>query len=351
METLRDGLTVHALTPNDVGAWEAYCAEHPDATLFHELAWKRAVERAFGHRSMYLLARRADRVAGILPLFEIRSIIGGRFLLSVPYATYGGIVADDANAAGRLFEEAKHIAERTNANAIEMRSIRAAVPSIAASSTHAMFRKALPTEPDEVLATFPRKSRAAARRAAERYNLTVEYDRDALPIVWRLYVRSMRRLGSVNYPYEFFEALVSAHGERSLVQLVRQEGRPVAGLLTFIHRKTVLPYFAGLDERADVYGLNNFLYWQSMRWGVEHGLESYDFGRTRIDNAGCYDFKRFCGFEPLPLEFQNYVMPGRTAPDLAPSSPKWTMARRLWRSLPLPVTRSLGGWLAKSIPG
>ena len=103
METLRDGLTVQAFTPNDVGAWESYCAENPDATLFHELAWKQAVERAFGHRSMYLLARRADRVVGILPLFEIRSIIGGRFLLCVPFATYRGTVAQCAHPAAPLF--------------------------------------------------------------------------------------------------------------------------------------------------------------------------------------------------------------------------------------------------------
>ncbi len=351
MSALRDGLTIHSLTPDTFGEWGGYCAAHADATLFHELGWKRAVERAFGHRSIYLLARRADRVVGILPLFEIRSVIGGRFLLSVPYATYGGIVADDASAAGGLFEEAKRIAAERNANTIEMRSIRAALPSLGVERTHAMFRKALPAEADAVLATFPRKARAAARRASERYDLTVEFDHEALPIVWRLYVRSMRRLGSVNYPYAFFEALVSSHGERSIVQLVRYEGRPVAGLLTFIHRRTVLPYFAGMDERADVYGLNNYLYWQSMRWGVESGYALYDFGRTRVDNTGCFDFKRLCGFEPTLLEFQNYVMPGRTAPDLAPSSAKWAMARRVWRSLPLPVTQSLGGWLAKSIPG
>ena len=161
----------------------------------------------------------------------------------------------------------------------------------------------------------------------------------------------MRRLGSPNYPYRFFQHLIATTGENNVVQLVRHEGRPVAGLVTFLYKDTVMPYFSGLDERAGLYGLNNYLYMESMCWGGEHDYRVYDFGRTRVDNVGSFNFKRFCGFEPRLLEFQTIVMPGQEAPDLAPSSTRWAAARSVWKTLPLPLTRSLGGWLAKSIPG
>jgi FemAB-related protein (PEP-CTERM system-associated) len=297
------------------------------------------------------MAERDGRVVGVLPLFQINSVVGGRFLVSVPYATYGGAVADGHDIAAALLNKARGIAAKIRAASIEFRSIKASFKGLDVVSTHARFRKSLPSNEDQVLAGFPRKARAAARRAAERYDLTVEFDRSALPLVWQLYARSMRRLGSVNYPEQFFEELASAHVKRHLVQLVRHRGKPVAGLLTFLHRDTVLPYFAGLDEREPLYGLNNYLYWQSMRWGAAHGYRAYDFGRSRFDNSGCFNFKRFCGFEPQPLEFQTDVMPGRVTPDLAPTSARWVAARRVWRSLPLSVTRPVGGWLAKSIPG
>ncbi len=366
--------------------WRSYVDGHPEGTLFHGLGWKRAVERAFGHRSRYLVAFREDcdgggggvswdhrrdagattvtttvstagatalggRVVGVFPLFEVNSVLVGRLLVSVPYATYGGILADDAAAATALFAEARREGLSSGARSIEMRSIRARVPGVPVHRSHAMFRKALPQTAADLSKALPRKARAAARRAAEKYELTVEYDAAALPVVWDLYSRSMRRLGSPNYPLRFFEELVSTAGDGNVVQLIRHRGRPVAGLLTFLHRDTVMPYFAGLDERVAIYGLNNTLYAESMRWGIEHGYRAYDFGRTRIDNAGGYNFKRFCGFEPEVLSFQTYVMPGRAAADLSAGSARWAAARRVWKTLPLPVTRPLGAWLSRSIPG
>jgi FemAB-related protein (PEP-CTERM system-associated) len=345
------GLSIRAFQTPLAADWQAYADRHPGSTLFHGLAWKQAVERSFGHRGRYLLATRGDRVVGIFPLFEVKSVVARRLLVSLPYATYGGVLADDDEAAAALFGGAQAIAVAANVRVIEIRSIRASVPSLAIHRSHAVFRKALPSRAEDVLAGMPRKARAAARRAAEGHQLSVDFDRASLPIVWELYSRSMRRLGSPNYPYRFFQELVAATGERNVIQLVRHRGRPVAGLMSFLFRDTVMPYFAGLDERLSLYGLNNFLYAESMRWGVEHGYRTYDFGRTRVDNIGTFNFKRFCGFEPQLLEYQTCVMPGHVAPDLSAGSPKWAAARRVWKALPLPITRPLGGWLAKSIPG
>ncbi len=331
--------------------WRAYVDGHPQGTFFHGLEWKRAVERAFGHRGRYLLAMRGDRVVGVLPLFEVHSVMAGRLLVSVPYATYGGLLTDDEAVGAVLFREARAVAARCGARTIEMRSVRASVPWLGVSQSHVTFRKALPSRGADVLAAMPRKARAAARRAAERYDLCASFDGSLLSVVWRLYSRSMRRLGSPNYPYRFFEEIAAALGDRCVVQVVREGRRPVAGLVSFVFGDTLMPYFAGLDERESIYGLNHFLYAESMRWGLEHGCRVYDFGRTRTDNRGSYNFKRFCGFDAQPLEYQTYVMPGHVAPDLSPSSARWAAARRVWRTLPLPITRPLGGWLAKSIPG
>jgi len=349
-----DSIRISTLDPRDpaqAAAWCRYVDAHADATPFHSLAWKRAVERTFGHLSHYLIARRGEVLSGVLPLFEVRSVLAGRMLISVPYATYGGILADDSATAEALFDRAAGMARQSGAVTLELRSIRASVPNADIVKSHVFFRKPLPERPEDVAGTMPRKARAAARRAAERGRLTVTFDQNEWYTVWRLYARSMRRLGSPNYPMRFFEELVAAFGDQVTIQLVRQADRPVAGLLTLLYKGVVYPYFAGIDERIDIYGLNNYLYAESMRHGVECGYREYDFGRTRADNIGGMDFKRFCGFEPRDLEYQRYVPPGRVAPDLSAGSPRWAAARRVWKSLPLPLTRPLGAWLAKSIPG
>lgn len=334
-----------------VAAWSDYVARHPEATVFHELGWKRAVERAFGHRAHYFLAFDGDEIVGVLPVFEVRSVLAGRLLVSVPYATAGGVLADDRSAALALLDEAKSLTDRIGARSLELRCPVALDDQLPIRRTHATFRRALPSRVEDVAALFPRKARAAARRAAETNELAVRYDPACVPLVWRLYARSMRRLGSPNYPRAFFTALAEELGGAVAAQIVWLGRRPIAGLLLFLHRKTVMPYFVGTDERVEVYGLSQFLYAESMRWAVERGYEIYDFGRTRFDNRGAFEFKRLCGFEPQPLEYQVYLPPGRRAPDLAPTSSRWRAARRIWKSMPLPVTRPLGAWLTRSIPG
>lgn len=342
---------VHAFESRHSGDWQSYIDQHAQGTLFHGLAWKRAVEQAFGHRSWYLIARRGERMVGVLPLFEIRSVLAGRLLVSVPYGTYGGILGDDSSSCRALFQAAESLAGRIGARSLQLRSVHAAIPGLPVQQTHATFRKPLPLASEDVLAGFPRKARAAARRASNRGDLSVEFDDAHLETLWQLYARSMRRLASPNYPYRFFDALTRALPGHHVVQIVHCQGRPVAGLLTLIHRDTVMPYFMGMDERTDIYGLSHYLYLRSMEWGVEQGYRIYDFGRTRVDNAGSFNFKRFCGFEPTLLEYQSLVMPGKVAPDLSPGSPRWAAARRVWKTLPLSLTRPLGGWLSKSIPG
>jgi FemAB-related protein (PEP-CTERM system-associated) len=333
------------------GDYQAFLQSHPDSTFFHGLGWKQAVERAFGHRFRGLMAYLGGDVVGVLPLYEIRSVFAGKLLVSVPYATYGGIVADGDAVPRQLFDAAAALAAKTGARSIELRSISAALPNLSTHQSHAMFVREMPIDSDKMETFFPRKARAAARKASERGDLLCEFSNDHLPEMWNLYARSMRRLASPNYPMRFFEELISAHPGRVIIQIVRQGSSVVAGLLSFLFRDRVMPYFIGLDERCDIYGLSHYLYFQSMKWGVERGYRVYDFGRSRIDNAGPFEFKRLCGFEPTMLQYQTFVAPGRAAADLSPTSAKWSAARRIWKTLPLSVTRPLGGWLARSIPG
>ena len=83
-------MDVRSLTTETLD-WDAFVRSTPGGSPFHLLAWKRAVESTFGHRAHYLLAIRGGGVEGVLPLFEVKGLLGGRGLVSVPYGVYGGI--------------------------------------------------------------------------------------------------------------------------------------------------------------------------------------------------------------------------------------------------------------------
>ena len=338
----------------DVGgevAWEGYVGEHPEGTIFHTLAWRNAVEGAFGHEAIYLAVMRGDRLVGVLPIFLVASKIGGRMLVSVPYAVGGGILADDEEVIAALARHTQELAKDKNCRTVDFRSERAIVRDWPVVARYAGFRRALPGSVNEVPAWLPRKARAAARTARSKFGLTVSFDDEHLAEVWRLYSISMRRLGSLTYPYEFFRRLIEQTPGRHWVSLILREGRAVAGLMTFLHGDRVMPYFIGTTDEAKQCSAANFVYLTVMERGVEEGFGTFDFGRSRIDNAGGYNFKRFNGFSPQPLGYQCYTPSGARPVNHTPTNPLFAVGRRVWPMLPLWVTRSVGARLSKHIPG
>lgn len=344
-------LTVRPIDVGDAARWAEYLAASAGGTFFHSLAWRDAVASTWGHRTQFLVAERAGRIEGILPLYVVRSFLAGTLLVSVPYAVYGGILADNDEAARGLFDAAMEFGRNERAAMLDLRSVKAAVPDSPVIDRYVTFRRELPDREEDVLEWLPRKTRAAARKGREKFSLSVSFDDANLRTVWDLYCLSMRRLGSLNYPYAFFESLLANTPGRHTVSLVSYEGKPAAGLVTFYHGDTAMPYFSGCDAALDRYCTNNFLYLTIMELAVRRGCRMFDFGRSRKDNAGSANFKRYHGFEPRDLEYQQVLVCGDKLPNLTPSNAKFRAARWLWQWLPLCATRRLGAWLSGSIPG
>ncbi len=293
---------------------------------------------------------RGGEISAVLPLMEVRSLLGGTMLVSVPYGIYGGAIGDAAGV-GSLVEEAVRLGARIGARCLELRSVEAKRSDWGVTERHATFRKALPATVAGCLGALPRKARAAARLARDRHGMTVTFGDDGLRDVWRFYCENMRRLASLAYPFSFFEALMRELPEKPVVSVFRCGGRVIGGLMTLVYRGTAMPYFVGVDARFGRLNPYNFVYLTAMERAVADGCHTFDFGRSRLDNVGACAFKRNQGFEPEVLGYQTYVPAGATAVSLSPSNPRFAMARRVWPMLPSVVTRPLGGWLSKHVPG
>ena len=93
-----NSVNVRLLDQADFYKWDEFVESCPDATFFHRAGWKTVVEKAFGHRTHYLLAERAGAIVGVLPLTEIKSYLFGHSLVSNAFCVYGGIAAADEAA-------------------------------------------------------------------------------------------------------------------------------------------------------------------------------------------------------------------------------------------------------------
>ena len=342
---------VRPYAETDASAWQSYLQGHQAATVFHRMAWLWAVEQAYGHRPLHLIAWSDGRLVGLLPLFLVKSIFVGRVLVSVPYATYGGIVADSRGVALPELRTAQGLCKEFDVEYLELRHRDANGLELPEIGCYDTFRKLLPERPEEILPSLPRKTRAATRKGLKILGPeAVTMGPELLDTVYDLYSITLRRLGSPNYRRGFFRALQRSYGEDCVCLVVKDHGLPVAGVISFVFRNEIVPYFSGsLEVGMDKFA-NNVMYVRLMEYAVERGLCWFDFNRTRRDNRGPHAFKRYHGFEPSPLHYQVFMNKNSELPNLSPSNKKYALAGRVWRKLPLCITRPAGAHITKWIP-
>ena len=354
------GLAVEPLAAPLEAAWDRYVRAAPDATFFHQLGWRWLVERCFGHRAHYLVARRShqgeSRIAGVLPLFEMKSLLFGHSLVSIPFAIGGGVAADDAETAGALLAEAKSLAERVGVDYLELRSEKplpdAVSDSLLTKDLYCTFRSDLTVGEDVWLQRMERKRRQMMNyvgRAGFSWRVA---GLEELPLFYRLFSESMRHHGTPVYPKLFLREILDRHPEQTHLFFVSHGGKTVAGTLTLLFRDVIMPFYAGSarsegNERPR--GVDDYLYLAILRWGRENGYRTFDFGRSKR-GTGAYAFKARWGMDEVPLAYQYHLVRGRELPNVSPANPKYQALIRVWQKLPLPVTQLLGPRIIRRIP-
>jgi FemAB-related protein (PEP-CTERM system-associated) len=339
---------VRSLTTETVD-WDAFVRSTPGGTPFHLMAWKRAVESTFGHRAHYLMAVRGGSLEGVLPLFDVRGLLGGRGLVSIPYAVYGGICAPSDPARAALLAAARELATRTGAQYVELRhQASQQIDGLPTKSQYVTFARPISASDEENLTAIPRKQRRMTRQGA-KYGLRAEVGLRHLDAFWHVYAHSVHALGSPVFPRRLFHAIAQEFGKECELLTVWKDQQMVSGVLSLFYEDQVLPYYGGALHDALQYSVNDFMYWELMCHAARAGCRTFDFGRSR-EGTGAYNFKRHWGFEPLPLPYQYVLADGGSMPNLSPSNPSMHMAVKAWKRLPLPVTKIVGPRLTRYLP-
>jgi len=345
---------VRAAAPSDEPAWDALVRSSSRGSPFHLRVWQRAVEEVFEHRPFHLVAERAGRLEGVLPMFLVRSPFRATHLNSVPYGVYGGPLGTSPAVEDALLGHACALARSMGVSYLELRYAEGPVGEAANSlvpfdDLYETFLRDLPPPGTDSLSLLPRKARAAARHARDRFLLEFVEGRWYLPDLYRLFAINKHRLGSPALPWAYFERLRDLFGKDMVVHLVRDRGRPVAAVLSFLFGSTVMPYYSGALPDADRVHANNFMYWRLLDWSMKKGFRRFDFGRSRR-GSGAYAFKKNQGFEPTPLPYRFFLVRRRRPPTFTPSNPHLDLPRRLWRAVPLRLTIGLSRPLSRYLP-
>ncbi|MGH9387882.1 MAG: FemAB family XrtA/PEP-CTERM system-associated protein [Vicinamibacterales bacterium] len=333
-------------TETDRSAWDAYAASHPQASGYHVWSWRHVFVESFGHECVYLIARRAGRTVGILPLVHINSLLFGRTVTSLPFVNYGGVVADSLDEARALVNQAAELARTRRCRYVEFRHTVRRFGDLPCKQHKVVMRMGLSADLWERL---DRKVRNQIRKA-EKSQLTVSRGKsELLPEFYDVFARNMRDLGTPVYARTFFTEVLKAFPDRTHVLVVRLGDRPVASGLTYRSGDMVeIPWASSVREYNSLCP-NHLLYWQALQSAVAEGCTTFDFGRS-TPNEGTYKFKEQWGALPMPLHWEYCLLRSEQLPDQSPKNPKFRLAIQIWKRLPLWLTKIIGPFVVRSIP-
>ena len=345
-----DGESTVEVTSIAPGDWDNYVTTHHAATAYHRAAAVRIGAEAFNLRTYFMVARAAGRVIGVLPLVEQSSLVFGRYLISVPFLTYGGLLAESAESALLLAERAGALAAERKAGHVELRQ-SIAVPglTLAQRLDKVSLVLDLPGSQRDLAKQLGSKLRSQIKRA-QREQPEICWGREELIAdFYDVFAESMHQLGTPVYPRRFFDVVCRALQDGVRVLVIRVNGHAMAAAIVVRHGSSTEVPWAAARVAAKRTSLNMRMYWEMLCEAIDSGSTSFDFGRSSID-SGTYRFKLQWGAKPQQLHWYYWLPTGARVPQLNHANPKYALAAQVWRRLPLWCANLLGPQISPHLP-
>ena len=343
-------VAISVATADDARAWDAFVSGSGGDELarsYHTWAWRSVIERTFGHEAIYLAARGADgEIAGVLPLVFIRSRLFGRSTTSLPFLTYGGVLAASDTVARALVKRAGEEARARGSRHVELRHVGRRFDHLPCKQHKVVMRLTIGAGLWEQL---DRKVRNQIRKAEKSNLKAVEGGLDLVDEFYAVFARNMRDLGTPVYGQRLFEEVLRALPGQTRLVVVRLGDRPVAAGLTYRTGSAVQVPWASSIRDFNALCPNHLLYWHIIESAIAAGANTLDFGRSTPDE-GTYKFKAQWGAVPAPLHWEYLLLDGGQVPDASPKNPKFQVAIRAWQRCPLWLANRVGPHIVRSIP-
>lgn len=346
-----NGVSLLGDDAQSIRKWQDYVAHNPNATIYHDIAWREIFGRALGYRSYYLVAEAGDgAVTGILPLFRVPSLLGRPRLVSVPFRDRGGVVADDTESFRALVDAATSMLGRLGGAGLELKTL-VPYPEDALRDTglrrvdHWLHSRVdLAEIANRTLQKALRDKMRAIRQGIEAgLHFEDMTDRpDAVARWHRVYSASQHSLGVPAFSRRFFEAMIASLAPRGLLRLyvvTNAAGKDVAATIVLNDRHVSIYAYSASDPAERSTRPNDFMLYNLYGALIQAGQLAFDFGADSPDQEGLLRFKRKWQASQQPIPFY-YLGKGDPA-DTDSSSHRFDLARGIVRAMPLAASRAL----------
>jgi len=320
-------------------------------TIFHMSAFRQILLSSFGYKCGYhAIVDKHSRICALIPLVVGRNLGLKKTGVSLPFVNYTDICAGSEEALRFAMSSFLELKDKYGLDYIELRLKEQDLDS-AAWSLHLenhTFVLPLVGGEEKVLSLATSSCRNHVRKAYKNNWFTVSFDIKHLDAFYRVYVKRMKQLGSPAPDIQFFNYFFAYLPENAFLLTVLDQvtGNVIGGmlLLTSPGNTTVYyPYGANLVEYNSKY-LNNFMYWEAVRFGIRNKMKYLDLGRSQL-GSGTYKYKEQWGAKAEQLKY--LVYDGCRGDSGPPNRKRLSIFVELWKKMPSFITDRVGKQLIK----
>ncbi len=340
------------LTPQTQCSWDEYVSRQPLSSFYHLYNWKFVLREAFGFRPFYLLYKEDSLIKGVCPLFLMRDIFRKKYLISNPFANFAGILADNKHTEIIIIDYIKELSKKFNVEYSQLRG----KGNIIDSENNCILTKdyfvtlCLDLSPGEngLWERLGPRNRNKIR-TAEKSGFSVDAGNNCLSEFYAVFAKNMLHLGTPSFPVYFFAKILEHFPNNTNIFVIKYNGIVVSGMFLFWFKDIISEPWVSSLRSYNKYYINNFLYWEAIKFAIVKGFKYFDFGRS-TRGSGTYNFKEQWGAEASPLTYQYILGRAKNVADVNARENKYGLFINIWKRLPEAVSNFVGPKIVRYLP-
>ena len=302
-------MDLETVDPTRYPDWDSLLARSGDRSFFHSSHWANVLKNSYGYKPVYFASIEKDRLAFLMPLMEVSSLLTGKRGVSLPFTDQCPVHVLEKELIPEAVNMAKEFGRKAGWRHIEWRDAQyfdEDTPSSVVYFTHDID---LSKTEREMFSTLAESNRRCIRKACkEGVSVKISQALDSLKSFCHLNCLTRKRHGLPPQPYIFFQNVfdhVISNGS-GIVVTASHSQKVIAAAIFFHYGDRAIYKYGASDIAYQRYRPNNLVMWEAIRWYKERALMTLNLGRTEPYHNGLLQYKRGWGATESPLRYFRY---------------------------------------------
>lgn len=341
---------VSIINPATHDRWDNLLLEHEKYSFFHTSHWAQVLQESYNYKPIYLSIFEGNRIAALLPMMEINSILTGKRGVSLPFSDECEPLFHNEAAFGEISNYGLEYGRSSGWKTIEIRGGQMQNHERPVHKTFVGHTLQLAENEEQVFKSFRSSTKRNIKKAAKQgVCVNISHSLESLTAFYRLNCVTRREHGLPPQPFNFFKKIFEhiINKQQGLVVTATYQAKIIAASVYFhIGKKALYKYGASLKSFQHLRA-NNLVMWEAIKWFCHNGFDSFTFGRTAPGNKGLLQFKSGWGAEEEHLQYFKYDL--STESYVGNDSDNSPAHYPIIKYLPIPVLRLMGNILYKHV--